>query len=87
VDPTIEHNWKKIKEIHSSTNPVARIQNQTMSKNITYNGKSKCMKKECDIDSVLNCCHEARVQLTGKKIRTRLGSIQWNTRNNQRNRI
>jgi hypothetical protein len=24
------------------------------------------MKKECDIDSVLNCCHEVRVQLTGK---------------------
>jgi hypothetical protein len=26
------------------------------------------MKKEYDIDSVLNCCHEARVQLPGKKI-------------------
>jgi len=25
----IEHNWNKIREIHSSTNPVARIQNQT----------------------------------------------------------
>ena len=25
------------------------------------------MKKECDIDSVVNCCCEARVQLTGKK--------------------
>jgi len=25
----IEHNWSKIREIHSSTNPVARIQNQT----------------------------------------------------------
>ena len=62
----IEHNWSKIKEIHSSTNPVPRIQNQTTSKNITYNGKTKCMKKECDIDSVLNCCREARVQLTGK---------------------
>jgi len=69
----IEHNWNKIKEIHSSTNPVARIQNQTTSKNITYNGKTKCMKKECDIDSVLNCCREARVQLTGKNFEPNWG--------------
>jgi hypothetical protein len=24
------------------------------------------MRKECDIDPILNCCHESRVQLTGK---------------------
>ena len=62
----IEHNWNTIKEIHSSSNPVARIQNQTTSKNITYNGKTKCIRKESDIDPVLNCCRETRVQLTGK---------------------
>jgi hypothetical protein len=30
----IEHNWNKIKEIHTAENPVARIQNQTTSKNV-----------------------------------------------------
>jgi hypothetical protein len=35
-------------------------------KNITYNGKTKCIRKESDIDPVLNCCQETRVQLTGK---------------------
>jgi hypothetical protein len=24
------------------------------------------MRKECNIDPILNCCHESRVQLTGK---------------------
>jgi hypothetical protein len=62
----IEHNWNKLKEIHTPTNPIARIQNQTTSKGIVYNGKTKYMKKECDIDAILNCCREARVQLTGK---------------------
>jgi len=37
----IKHNWNKIKEIHTAENPVARIQNQTTSKNVTYNGKAK----------------------------------------------
>jgi hypothetical protein len=31
------------------------------------------MRKECDIDPVLNCCYEARVQLNGKKIETDWG--------------
>jgi hypothetical protein len=64
----IERNRNKIKEIHTAENPVARIQNQTTSKNVTYNGKAKCMRKECDIDPILNCCHESRVQLTGKTL-------------------
>jgi hypothetical protein len=62
----IEHNWNKIKEIYTAENPVARIPNQTTSKNVTYNGKAKFMRKECNIDPILNCCHESRVQLTGK---------------------
>jgi hypothetical protein len=64
----IKHNWNKIKEIHTAENPVARIQNQITSKNVTYDGKAKCMRKECDIDPILNCCHKSRVQLTGKKL-------------------
>jgi hypothetical protein len=28
----IEHNWEKLREQHSPTNPIARIQTQTTSK-------------------------------------------------------
>jgi hypothetical protein len=62
----IEHNWEKLKEEHSPTNPVARIQTQTTSKGITYKGHARCINKESDIDPVLNISHGAKVQITGK---------------------
>jgi hypothetical protein len=58
----IEHNWEKLKEQHSTTNPVARIQTQTTSKAITYKGCVKCFTKESDIDPMLNICRGAKVQ-------------------------
>jgi hypothetical protein len=62
----IEHNWEKLREEHSESNPVARIQTQTTSKGITYRGRAKCLTKQSDIDAVLNICRGARVQITGK---------------------
>jgi hypothetical protein len=62
----IEHKWHKLKETHSSTNPVARIQTQTTSKGVKYNGRVKCLCKESDIDPILNICRGAKVQITGK---------------------
>jgi hypothetical protein len=56
-----------LKEEHSSSNPVARIQTQTISKGIiTYRGRAKCITRQSDIDPVLNICRGARVQITGK---------------------
>ena len=40
----IEHNWEKLREEHSESNPVARIQTQTTSKGITYRGRAKCLQ-------------------------------------------
>ena len=62
----IEHNWEKLKESHSATNPVARIQSQTTSKGTTYKGRVKCMRKESDIEPMLNICRGAKIQITGK---------------------
>ena len=62
----MEHNWQKLRDIHSSTNPVARIQTQTTSKGVKYNGRAKCIRKESDIDPILNICRGAKVQITGK---------------------
>ena len=62
----IEHNWEKLREQHSPTNPIARIQTQTTSKGITYKGRAKCLMKQSDIDPVLNICRGARVQIMGK---------------------
>jgi ABC-type cobalamin/Fe3+-siderophores transport system ATPase subunit len=62
----MEHNWQKLRETHSSTNPVARIQSQTSCKGITYSGRVKCLTKESDIAPVLNICRGAKVQITGK---------------------
>jgi ABC-type cobalamin/Fe3+-siderophores transport system ATPase subunit len=62
----MEHNWEKLKETHSATNPVARIQAQTMSKGLMYRGRAKCMRQESDIEPILNICRQARVQITGK---------------------
>jgi hypothetical protein len=45
----IEHNWEKLKEEHSPTYPVARIQKQTTSKGITYKGGASCITKKSDI--------------------------------------
>jgi hypothetical protein len=46
----IEHNWEKLKDKHSPTSPVARIQMQTTSKGIKYKGHRKCITKESDIE-------------------------------------
>jgi len=62
----IEHNWEKLKEEHSPTNPVARIQTQTTSKGITYKGRARCINRELDIDPILSICRGAKVQITGK---------------------
>jgi hypothetical protein len=62
----MEHNWEKLREKHSVNNPVARISTQTTTKGITYKGRAKCIKKETDIEPMLNICRGAKVQITGK---------------------
>ncbi len=64
----IEHNWEKLREELSQSNPVARIQTQTTSKGIAYRGRAKCLTKQSDIDPVLNICRGARVQIIGKNL-------------------
>jgi hypothetical protein len=56
-----KHNWEKLKEEHSPTNPVARIQSQTTSKGIKYKGRASCITKEIDVEPILNICHAAKV--------------------------
>jgi hypothetical protein len=46
----IEHNWNSLREEHSNTNPVARIQTQTINNGTTYRGTAKCLRKESDIE-------------------------------------
>jgi hypothetical protein len=62
----IEHNWEKLREEHSSSNPIARIQKQMTSRGITYKGHAKCLTIQSDIDLVLNIWRGACVQITGK---------------------
>ncbi len=61
-----EHNWEKLREEHSPTNPVARIQSQTTSKGIKYKGCARCIIKESDVEPILNICRAAKVQITGE---------------------
>lgn len=62
----IEHNWNRLREEHSNTNPVARIQTQTINNGTRYRGTAKCLRKESDIEPILNICRGARVQIRGK---------------------
>lgn len=61
-----EHNRQKLKEEHSKSNPIAKIPASTTSRGITYKGIAKCMRNETSINSSLNVCRGAKVQISGK---------------------
>lgn len=61
-----EHNREKLRDQHSTKNPVARIQTTTVKNGVRYKGVTKCFKKDYDIDPILNICRGAKVQISGK---------------------
>jgi hypothetical protein len=61
-----EHNWERLKVEHSINNPIARMRVKGRSKGKEIRNLPKCFKQDSDIESVLNICREAKVQLMGK---------------------
>ena len=68
--PMQEHNLKKLREEHSTDNPVARIHATTVNKGKKYRGARKHFgrnkNQQTAIPSVVNICRGARVQIAGK---------------------
>jgi allantoicase len=60
-----EHNWEHLKAEHSIDNPIARMRVKGKSKGKEIRNLPKCFKQDSDIESVLNMCREAKVQLMG----------------------
>jgi hypothetical protein len=61
-----EHNWERLKVEHSINNPIARMRVKGRSKGKEIRNLPKCFKQDSGIESVLNICREAKVQLMGK---------------------